>query len=141
MVERWVENPYWQYFCGYEQLQHKLPLHPTTLVKCLIKFRNLGLPRVRFVRQILSISGSPQYTFPYLYGDRCLQGYLQRQHSSQHNYQNHVGIARHFLKLVIIVFIVNFYVFCINLIYFRYRQIISLYIAFYETSKQYSQDV
>ncbi len=33
VVERWVENPYWQYFCGYEQLQHKLPLHPTTLVK------------------------------------------------------------------------------------------------------------
>lgn len=30
---RWVENPYWQYFCGYEQLQHDLPLHPTTLVK------------------------------------------------------------------------------------------------------------
>lgn len=33
VVERWVENPYWQYFCGYEQLQHELPLHPTTLVK------------------------------------------------------------------------------------------------------------
>lgn len=33
VVERWVENPYWQYFCGYEQLQHQLPLHPTTLVK------------------------------------------------------------------------------------------------------------
>ncbi len=33
VVERWVENPYWQYFCGYEQLQHDLPLHPTTLVK------------------------------------------------------------------------------------------------------------
>ena len=26
VVERWVENPYWQYFCGYEFLQHKLPL-------------------------------------------------------------------------------------------------------------------
>lgn len=33
VVERWVENPYWQYFCGYEFLQHKLPLHPTSLVK------------------------------------------------------------------------------------------------------------
>ena len=33
VVERWVENPYWQYFCGYEYLQHELPLHPTTLVK------------------------------------------------------------------------------------------------------------
>ena len=33
VVERWVENPYWQYFCGYEFLQHELPLHPTSLVK------------------------------------------------------------------------------------------------------------
>ena len=33
VVDRWVENPYWQYFCGYEYLQHDLPLHPTSLVK------------------------------------------------------------------------------------------------------------
>jgi len=33
VVSRWVENPYWQYFCGFEYLQHKLPLHPTSLVK------------------------------------------------------------------------------------------------------------
>jgi transposase, IS5 family len=33
VVERWVENPYWQYFCGYETLQHELPLHPTSLIK------------------------------------------------------------------------------------------------------------
>lgn len=30
---RWVENPCWQYFCGYEYLQHELSLHPTRLVK------------------------------------------------------------------------------------------------------------
>ncbi len=33
VVERWVENPYWQYFCGFEFLQHQMPLHPTTLIK------------------------------------------------------------------------------------------------------------
>ena len=33
VVDRWLENPYWQYFCGYEYLQHELPLHPTSLVK------------------------------------------------------------------------------------------------------------
>lgn len=33
VVDRWIENPYWQYFCGYEYLQHELPLHPTSLVK------------------------------------------------------------------------------------------------------------
>ena len=33
VVARWLENPYWQYFCGYEYLQHELPLHPTSLVR------------------------------------------------------------------------------------------------------------
>lgn len=33
VVERWVENPYWQYFRGYEYLQHELPLHPTNLTR------------------------------------------------------------------------------------------------------------
>lgn len=33
LVERWVENPYWQYFCGYEYLQHTFPIHPTSMVK------------------------------------------------------------------------------------------------------------
>jgi len=32
-VERFLENPYWQYFCGFEYFQHELPLDPTTLVK------------------------------------------------------------------------------------------------------------
>lgn len=33
VVDRWVENPYWQYFCGYTHMQHKCPLHSTTLMK------------------------------------------------------------------------------------------------------------
>ncbi len=33
LVERWVENPYWQYFCGFETMQHAWPLHPTSLTK------------------------------------------------------------------------------------------------------------
>ena len=33
VVERFLENPYWQYFCGFEYFQHELPLDPTTLVK------------------------------------------------------------------------------------------------------------
>ena len=33
VIERWVENPYWQYFCGFDYLQHECPLHPTSLVK------------------------------------------------------------------------------------------------------------
>jgi IS5 family transposase len=33
VVERWVGNPYWQYFCVYEYMQHKCLIHPTTMVK------------------------------------------------------------------------------------------------------------
>lgn len=33
VVEKFCENPYWQYFCGLDTFQHKLPCHPTTLVK------------------------------------------------------------------------------------------------------------
>ena len=32
VVVRWVENPYWQLFCGFDYLQWKFPIHPTTLV-------------------------------------------------------------------------------------------------------------
>jgi len=31
IVERWVENPYWQYFCGDEPMQHEQPLPPPQL--------------------------------------------------------------------------------------------------------------
>lgn len=31
LVARWVENPYWQYFCGFTHLQHDLPLDPSSL--------------------------------------------------------------------------------------------------------------
>lgn len=30
---RWVENPYWQYFCGEEYLQHELPIDPSSMTK------------------------------------------------------------------------------------------------------------
>jgi len=33
VVERFLENPYWQYFCGFEYFQHEFPLDPTSLVK------------------------------------------------------------------------------------------------------------
>lgn len=33
VVARWVENPYWQYFCGESFLQHECPIHPTSMTK------------------------------------------------------------------------------------------------------------
>jgi IS5 family transposase len=33
VLASWVENPYWQYFCGEEYFRHELPCVPTSLVK------------------------------------------------------------------------------------------------------------
>lgn len=33
VVEGFLENPYWQYFCGFEFFQHEYPCDPTSLVK------------------------------------------------------------------------------------------------------------
>jgi len=33
VMHEFVENPYWQYFCGLEYFSHELPCHPTSLVK------------------------------------------------------------------------------------------------------------
>ncbi len=48
VVARWIENPYWQWFCGYTTMQHELPLHPTSLVK----WRNrVGAERIAVLLQ------------------------------------------------------------------------------------------
>ncbi len=31
VVERWVENPYWQFFCGFHEMQHQCPIDPSSL--------------------------------------------------------------------------------------------------------------
>ena len=33
VVMRWVENPYWQYFCGEKYFQYELPIHPTSMTR------------------------------------------------------------------------------------------------------------
>ena len=33
VVERWVENAYWQYFCGFEFFQHELPIDPSSMTR------------------------------------------------------------------------------------------------------------
>lgn len=33
VVAKFLENPYWQFFCGGEYFEHELPCHPTSLVK------------------------------------------------------------------------------------------------------------
>ncbi len=33
VVEKWMENPYWMYFCGFDYMQHEPPIHPTSMTK------------------------------------------------------------------------------------------------------------
>lgn len=33
VVERWVENPYWQHFCGEEYFRHELPIDPSQMTR------------------------------------------------------------------------------------------------------------
>ena len=33
VMRRWVENPYWQFFCGETYFCHELPIHPTSLTR------------------------------------------------------------------------------------------------------------
>jgi IS5 family transposase len=33
VVQRWIENPYWQWFCGSEYFQHELPCDPSSLTR------------------------------------------------------------------------------------------------------------
>ena len=33
VVEQWVENPYWQYFCGMRFFEHELPIDSSKQLK------------------------------------------------------------------------------------------------------------
>jgi IS5 family transposase len=45
-VERFLENPYWQYFCGCEHFQHEFPLEPTSLVKWRQRIGEKGIEKL-----------------------------------------------------------------------------------------------
>jgi len=43
VVARWVENPYWQYFCGEDHFRHEFPIHPTSMTKWRNRIKAKGL--------------------------------------------------------------------------------------------------
>ena len=43
VVQRWAENPYWQYFCGESYFQHELPLNPSSLTRWRQRLGDQGL--------------------------------------------------------------------------------------------------
>lgn len=46
VVAQWVENPYWQYFCGEEVFQHKLPIDPSLMTKWRDRVKSAGLEKL-----------------------------------------------------------------------------------------------
>ena len=46
VVERWIENPYWQYFCGETNFQHEQPFDPTELIKFRKRIGESGAEKI-----------------------------------------------------------------------------------------------
>lgn len=46
VVEKFCENPYWQYFCGYETFQHHLPCDPSNLSRWRNKVGEKAIERM-----------------------------------------------------------------------------------------------
>jgi IS5 family transposase len=46
VVEKYVENPYWQFFCGRTYFEHELPCHPTSLVRWRRRLGAAGVERL-----------------------------------------------------------------------------------------------
>jgi transposase, IS5 family len=46
VVLQWVENPYWQYFCGFDFLQWELPIDPSSLTRWRQRIGEKGLEKI-----------------------------------------------------------------------------------------------
>ncbi len=54
VVRGWVQNPYWQYFCGYDFLQWELPLDPSSLTRWR---KRLGAERIeKILKMTVSVA-------------------------------------------------------------------------------------
>ncbi len=46
VVTCWVENPYWQYFCGYDYLDWKRPINPSSLTRFRQRLGEKGMRKI-----------------------------------------------------------------------------------------------
>lgn len=46
VVERFLENPYWQYFCGFEYFQHEMPIDPSSLTRWRKRVGSEGMEKL-----------------------------------------------------------------------------------------------
>ncbi len=46
VLEVWLQNPYWQYFCGMEYFQHKMPIDPSSMTRWRKRFGDAGVSKL-----------------------------------------------------------------------------------------------
>ncbi len=46
VVGQWVENPYWQYFCGNEHFEHEIPIDPSLMTRWRHRVGSRGLEKL-----------------------------------------------------------------------------------------------
>lgn len=46
VVARWVENPYWQYFCGFSHFEHEFAIDPSLMTKWRKKVKAEGMEKL-----------------------------------------------------------------------------------------------
>jgi len=46
VVAQWVQNPYWQYFCGNEHFEHELPIDPSLMTKWRHRVESKGMEKL-----------------------------------------------------------------------------------------------
>lgn len=46
VVAKWVENPYWQHFCGYDHMQWRFPINPSSLTRWRKRLGPEGLEKI-----------------------------------------------------------------------------------------------
>jgi len=83
VVERWVENPYWQQFCGMSDFQWQLPCDPSDLVYFRQRIGEQG------VALILAISVQ-------MHGERAKESEVVVDSTVQENVSSHVSPPRPF---------------------------------------------
>ena len=45
-VEQWIENPYWQYFCGEQYFQHQFPIDPSSMTRWRNRLKADGMEKL-----------------------------------------------------------------------------------------------
>ena len=68
VVRSWVENPYWQYFCGYDFLQWDLPIDSSSLTRWRQRLGEERLEKLlKMTVKVSVLSGAVKSTTVHLY--------------------------------------------------------------------------